>query len=169
MFVSAFERLGLPAQYAVDIELLERLYLEKSRLCHPDHNAQSGPETLAQALSDSAALNEAHSVLADPMRRAEHLLALWGGPDASADKRQPPEFLEKMLDWREEAENPAAREMLLNRLEIERSELLKRIFEQFAHPGEVPSDRVVRMKEIRLLLNQLRSVQGLLRELEDSY
>ena len=103
------------------------------------------------------------------MRRAEHLLALWGGPDASADKSQPFPFLEKLWEWREEAEDPAARPRLLVCLETERTTLLNQIQQQFSLSGEDASARLIRIKEIRLLLNQLRSVQGLLRELEDSY
>lgn len=169
MIVSAFERLGLVPAFPVDVALLEKNYLDQSRRCHPDHNAQAGPESLEKALNESASLNEAYAVLANPLRRAEHLLALWGGPDASADKSQPFPFLEQLLEWREEAEDPAARPRLLVCLETERTTLLNQIQQQFSVSGEDASARLIRIKEIRLLLNQLRSVQGLLRELEDSY
>lgn len=117
----------------------------------------------------SAALNEAYGILSDPIRRAEHLMALWGGPDASMDKRLPPEFLEKMLEWREEAENPSSRQILASQLEKENGDLLKQLSDAFARPDKDATSLAVRMKEIRLLLNQLRSMRGLLREIEDSY
>ncbi len=169
MTVSAFERLGIVPAFHIDDALLLKNYLHQSRLCHPDHNAQSGPEALEKALVESTSLNEAYAVLANPLRRAEHLLALWGGPDASTNKSQPMPFLEQMLEWREEAKDPATHPRLRIGLETERTKLLNHIQQQFSGPEEDALARLIRTKEIRLLLNQLRSVEGLLRELEDSY
>ncbi len=169
MTVSAFGKLGLVPAFPLDLALLEKNYLDQSRLCHPDQHAQSGPEAHEKALRDSASLNEAYAVLTDPLRRAEHLLDLWGGPDATTDKRQPFPFLEQLLEWREEAEDPAARPRLLVCLETERTNLLNQIQQQFSVSEEDASARLIRIKEIRLLLNQLRSAESLLRELEDSY
>lgn len=169
MIDSAFKRLGIAASYLVDAGELERNYLEKSRLSHPDHHDEAGGLSAEQALRESAALNEAYAIVADPVRRGEHLLALAGGPDAAADKRMPPEFLEAMLEWREEAENPARREDLAKVLESEKNKLLERLQHTFVGLNQDASEASIRIKDIRQLLNQLRSLRGLLRELEESY
>ncbi len=169
MIDSAFERLGIGASFTVDTAELERNYLEKSRLFHPDHQDESDGLTVDQALRASAALNEAYAIVADPIQRGEHLLALAGGPDAAADKRMPPEFLEAMLEWREEAEEPSAHEKLSQVLEVEKSRLLERLGEEFVGLNKDASQKSIRIKEVRQTLNQLRSLRGLLRELAESY
>jgi molecular chaperone HscB len=89
-----FERLGLPGRFDVDPVDLERAYLLRSRDVHPDHHLGG--------LDAAAGLNEAYQTLRDPLRRAEYLLVLLGGPSVGA--AQDPAFLMEMMDLRERAE-----------------------------------------------------------------
>jgi len=168
MVPSAFEKLGLPVSFTVDPGELEKRYLELSRHSHPDHYDPESGKTVEESMRESAALNEAHRVLADPIRRAEHLLALWGGPDASTDKSMPAEFLEQMLEWREQAEDMGQAKILIEQLNNRLDDGLKQLGDAFGPVENDAARRVVRMKEIRQRLNQLRSLRGLLREIEES-
>ena len=106
----AFERLGLPRRFSVDLAALEQAYLTQSRAVHPDfHTLGTGGERAASEAA-SAAVNEAYTTLKDPFRRAEHLLALLGGPSAADLKEIPPAFLMEMMDLREEIEGATAAE-----------------------------------------------------------
>src|SRR5215510_860994 len=100
----AFHRLGLPRRFVVDAGALERAYLAHSRAVHPDYHLAGASADLNASTELSAAVNEAYNILRDPFARAEHLLALEGGPSAAEHKQVPPEFLAEMLDLREQLE-----------------------------------------------------------------
>jgi molecular chaperone HscB len=106
----AFERLGLPRRFSVDPAALERAYLDRSRAVHPDFHTQEAGGGLAASEAVAAAVNEAYATLKDPFRRAEHLLALLGGPAAADLKDIPPAFLMEMMDLRERIEHATAAE-----------------------------------------------------------
>jgi molecular chaperone HscB len=150
--VDAFERLGLPRRFSVNPVELERHYLERSRETHPDF--ASGDEDA------SAALNEAYATLRDPFRRAEHLLALLGGPSAKDDKSLPPAFLMEMLELREEIEAAKASPADAARIEadlVNRTEALAGSLEKLFDKSDTAA--------IRKELNCVRYLSGLLRDL----
>ena len=166
-----FERLGLPRRFNLDVAEIERQYLARSREVHPDYFQMGGALEQRASMEASAALNEASAVLRDPFRRAEHLLQLAGGPSPSDMKEMPIEFLEEMLELRMAIEEikaagpdaPAFLEMekdLANR----REKLLNEVGRSFdrATPANDPQRH---LKEIRQLLNAIKYVQGLLRDL----
>jgi molecular chaperone HscB len=99
-----FERLGLPRRFSIDAGELERAYLARSRMVHPDYHVGSSGGDLSASLELSAAINEAYNTLRDPFTRAEYLLRLEGGPSASEQKQVPPAFLAEMLEARERIE-----------------------------------------------------------------
>src|SRR5688572_23515522 len=99
-----FDLLGLPRQYAIDAEAVERNYLARSRELHPDYHQLAAASEQRASLELTAALNEAYATLRDPFKRAEYLLKLEGGPSASEHKQMPAEFLEEQLELRMEIE-----------------------------------------------------------------
>src|SRR5215468_1083718 len=99
-----FHRLGLPRRFVLDAGALERAYLAHSRAVHPDYHLAGPSADLDASLELSAAVNEAYNILRDPFTRAEHLLALSGGPSAGEHRDMPMAFLVEMLDLREQIE-----------------------------------------------------------------
>jgi len=69
-----------------------------SRKLHPDRFARATPQERRFSLEQTTLLNDAYKVLKDPVRRAEHLLALRG---VKGDPKMSPEFLEETLEDRE--------------------------------------------------------------------
>src|SRR5688572_11143294 len=112
-----YDRLGLPRRFVVDAGELERAYLARSRVAHPDYHLAGASADLGASLELSAALNEAYNTLRDPFARAEHLLALAGGPTAAEQRQMPPAFLAEMLDAREEIERARGNSAEAQRLE----------------------------------------------------
>lgn len=164
-----FGLFGLERRFDLDLALLEKSYLELSRLLHPDKQvALKSDEPLARrqarSLALSAAMNQAYGALKDRTKRAEYLLKLQGGKTADQDKRTPQGFLAEILEKREDAESARASdaadrarlERILADLEGRETAAWRRIEELF---------RAGDTSEIRLELNSLKYVTNLAEEL----
>src|ERR671935_1462550 len=77
---------------------LDEAFRTLSRKLHPDRFARAGAQERRYSLEQTTRLNEAYKVVKDPVRRAEHLLALRGIQGAP---KMSPEFLEQTLEDRE--------------------------------------------------------------------
>jgi molecular chaperone HscB len=103
-----FEVFGLPPSYDVNIPVLERQFRDLSLQLHPDRFAQADPRERRLSLEQTTALNEAYRTLKDPNRRALYLLKLHGvdldREDSGAQRDMPTEFLEEVMELREELE-----------------------------------------------------------------
>jgi molecular chaperone HscB len=99
---------SLSPAYDVDIPALEKQFRELSLRLHPDRFAQADARERRLSLEQSTALNEAYKTLKDPSRRAFYLLKLHGvdldREDAGAQRDMPVEFLEEVMELREELE-----------------------------------------------------------------
>ena len=99
----AFEVFGLAPAWEVDRKALRRALLQLQRLTHPDHAGATD-----QAERANAALNHAHEVLSDAFLRADDLIRRLGGPEESAERQMPQEFLMEVLEWNETLDDAAA-------------------------------------------------------------
>ena len=169
----AFPRLGLPRRFVLDAGELERAYLAHSRAVHPDFHLAGSSADLDASLELSAAVNEAYNTLRDPFARAEHLLALSGGPTATEHKQMPPAFLAEMLDAREEIEqgrgNPAETERLGRVFATRFDGLMSEVAVLFENLQALPlgdaAGANLRLR-VRGLLNAAKYVRGLIRDLD---
>jgi len=103
-----FAVLGLQRAYDLDQADLDERFRALSRKLHPDRFARAAPRERRFSLEQTTILNDAYRTLRDPVRRAEHLLALRGVKVAGEERRaagEPPpvpqEFLEQALEDRE--------------------------------------------------------------------
>ncbi|HZU81395.1 MAG TPA: Fe-S protein assembly co-chaperone HscB, partial [Polyangiaceae bacterium] len=103
MGLDFFQILGVPRRYHLALDELERLYHEQSRLHHPDRHAREGGATRVKSALATSQLNQAYRALKDPVKRAEHLLALAGIEisDERSGHKVPPEFLMEIMELRE--------------------------------------------------------------------
>lgn len=162
----------MPRRFALDVGELERAYLAHSRTVHPDYHLAGASADLSASLDLSAAVNEAYNTLHDPFARAEHLMALEGGPTAAEHKQMPPAFLAEMLDLREQLE--AARGTGGGKLDVLATDfdgryavLLKGVGELFGGYERATNDaeRANLLKQVRASLNAAKYVRGLIRDL----
>jgi molecular chaperone HscB len=167
-----FDRLGLPRRFFLDPADLERAYVARSRAVHPDYHLAGSSGDLSASLELSAAVNEAYNVLRDPFSRAEHLLALAGGPSASEQKQMPPAFLAEILDAREEVERARGHTAETARLDAAFSQrfdsLMGEVGGLFQKLDETPpgdASRANLLARVRGLLNAAKYVRGLIRDL----
>ena len=96
-----FALFDMPRRYGVDLEELERRYLARSKVVHPDRFVGRPAGERVAAMSQSMDLNKAYKVLRKPVSRAEHLLELRG---LTIDHNEvlEPAFLMDVLEAREE-------------------------------------------------------------------
>ncbi|MGL4463784.1 MAG: Fe-S protein assembly co-chaperone HscB, partial [Planctomycetia bacterium] len=172
--LSHFDRLGLPVGYPLDRTLLEARFLGWSREFHPDYHQLSSPEDQRLSLQLSAALNDAYATLRDPVKRAEYLLSLHGGPTASQQREMPAAFLEEVLERRMEIEEAkadgatAAVAAIEEGLSADRDRLLADLADLFrtVETGDSAA-KPAALLEIRRRLNACKYIDGLLADLRD--
>ena len=92
-----FAVLGLAPSFEEPAGLDEK-FRTLSRKLHPDRFARAAPVERRHSLEQTTLLNDAYKTIKDPVRRAEHLLALRG---IKGDPKMSPEFLEQTLEDRE--------------------------------------------------------------------
>ena len=169
-----FERLGLPRRFSVDADELERAYLARSRVVHPDYHLAGSGADLGASLELSAAINEAYNTLRDPFTRAEYLLKLEGGPSASEQKQMPPAFLAEMLEARERIEEsragcPDDASVLAAEFDKRYDGILAQVAGLFDRLPELPpgdAARAALLTRIRGELNAAKYVRGPIRDLK---
>jgi molecular chaperone HscB len=100
-----FSVLGFPRSYELDEHAVEEAFRALSRKLHPDRFARATPRERRFSLEQTTLLNDAYRTLRDPVKRAEHLLALRGvkvaGEERGGAAAMPQEFLEQALEDRE--------------------------------------------------------------------
>lgn len=94
-----FATLGMPREFALDSEALERRYRDLQRALHPDRHVNATPAERRVALGKAVEVNEAYRVLRDDVRRAESLLGLLGY--AAKAEIADPELLMEVMELRE--------------------------------------------------------------------
>jgi len=163
-----FYLLGLPRSYAVDEKKLRAAFRSIARSIHPDRFNDATDEIRALATRLSAELNQAFDVLSDPVRRADYLLEIAGGPSAAEMREVPGEFLADIMMLREEIDQAQTAEdddaLLRHRESIaaRRRETLGQIaaLAESAADLDEPSRKVLRQ-----LLNSMKYYDNLLMEL----
>ncbi len=160
-----FKVLGLPWRFDLQESEIEAAFLARLGGVHPDLVGEEGS-------MDAATLTEARSLLADPEARANALLSLLGGPDASEDKGLPDEFLMEIMELRgaieeELAEGERAREKWESFSEERRAEHIARVSDLFRSAGSDPGS--AELHEIRVELNAWRYTERLIEQLDPGY
>lgn len=163
-----FETLGLSPRFDLTADEVERAYLARAALCHPDL-VSGNAEQAADAARLSSGLNGARAALADPESRANALLARLGGA-AQGSKDLPDGFLMEIMETRMEVESAAesgdAAELARWRAWAaeERRGYIERLGVMFAALGA--SGDAGALRAIREQLNAWRYIERMLEQIE---
>jgi molecular chaperone HscB len=108
-----FELFGLTPAYALDLEHLDRAYLDIQSQIHPDRFAHAGDAERRASMEMTLRVNEAHRTLKSPVQRAKYLLEL-NGVDVGFETNtaMPREFLTGQMEMREALEEARDAEAL---------------------------------------------------------
>jgi molecular chaperone HscB len=97
-----FALFGLPRKLWIEMDGLERKFLQLSWKLHPDNFVNASETERELSLKRSSELNDAYRVLRDPVARVEYLLALESARKEGEHKQQaPPELLEEVFELNE--------------------------------------------------------------------
>ncbi len=99
--MNAFERFGMTPALDIDEALLAERFARLRSEFHPDRYSQASALERRLAMQRAAEINDAHAILADPLRRARHLLELLGAAQDEAQSLQDPVFLMQQMELRE--------------------------------------------------------------------
>lgn len=148
-----FEVLGLKKEYSLDLKTLEQHYFKGQRNTHPDRliHAQEGEK--AEALKQSAMLNQAYLLLKNPIERAEFILKAAGLDLLNPDT----EILLQVMNWNERFESGENVKPELRQEEEKLIKDLERAFEVKAY------------RKARFILCRLIYVQKILKDIELSH
>src|SRR5260370_13150817 len=108
--VDYFAIFGLPRKLWIEMDGLEKKFLQLSWKLHPDNFVNATERERELSLEKSSQLNDAYRVLRDPVARVEYLLGIEGTRKEGKHKQQqPPELLQEAFDLIESlAELPTA-------------------------------------------------------------
>lgn len=165
-----FALLGTPRTYAIDEKKLHSSYRTIARGIHPDRFAGASEEDRSLATRLSAELNQAFDVLSDPVRRADYVLEIAGGPSAAEVRDVPGDFLADVMMLREEIEQAktAGDDDALRRHRESVSARRQETLRQIAVLAESAADLdEPRRRSLRQLLNSMKYYDNLLLEVAE--
>jgi molecular chaperone HscB len=100
--VDYFAIFGLPRKLWIEMDGLEKKFLQLSWKLHPDNFVNATERERELSLEKSSQLNDAYRVLRDPVGRVEYLLGIEGTRKEGEQKQQaPPELLEEVFELNE--------------------------------------------------------------------
>ena len=147
-----FELFGLEPAYALDLEHLDRAYLDIQSQVHPDRHAQAGDAERRASMQMTTRVNEAHRTLKNPVQRAKYLLEI-NGVDVGfeTDTAMPAEFLMEQIELREalEGARDAAALGVLEKIIFEKKRVLEA---QIAHCTDVLKEYAAAAGPVRKLM-----------------
>lgn len=98
-----FKILQLDTKLDIDLQILEKKYLELQLKYHPDLLINQSQNTQLEAQITTSNINNAYETLKDPLKRAIHLLEI---NNIFIDNTHPdPEILMEIMEIKEELEN----------------------------------------------------------------
>lgn len=105
-----FSLLGLDEKFDIDVAQVEDAYKNAQMRLHPDRFPFATPDTMTNAASHSARLNEAATVLRRPLLRARYWMELKGFAVLQEDQRiQDMEMMAEIMDVSEELDDASSR------------------------------------------------------------
>jgi molecular chaperone HscB len=150
----AFGLLGLPAQFDLDPQVIERAFFDRTKELHPDRFANAPANERVAALSRSRALNDAYQLLKKPVSRAEYLLAR-AGVTIGDNERLDPAFLMEILELREELAEARAAGELARVDQLQRAMQARRAEALAALPGLFAAGDLVTIKQRLIVLRYI--------------
>ncbi|WP_153109421.1 Fe-S protein assembly co-chaperone HscB [Propionivibrio limicola] len=100
-----FKLFGLPENFRLDADTLDKRFREIQAQVHPDKFAHAGDAERRLSLQWATHVNEAYQTLRTPLPRAQYLLHLSGSDtELHSNTSMAPEFLMEQMEWREAVE-----------------------------------------------------------------
>ncbi|MBI5659226.1 MAG: Fe-S protein assembly co-chaperone HscB [Nitrosomonadales bacterium] len=161
-----FQLFGLPENYRLDSELLDRRYHALQAQVHPDKFSHLSEAERRVSMQWATRVNEAYQTLNEPARRARYLLSLHGADiREESNTAMPADFLVAQMEWREaiqeagEARDPGELDKLELRLQHDMHDLLEQLAAKIdtEHDYEAAAGIVRKLKFLEKLAEEIAS------------
>jgi molecular chaperone HscB len=147
-----FQLLGLPEQFRLDAERLNRQFLALQTQVHPDKFAHLPEAERRLSAQWSTRVNEACDVLRNPVARARYLLALRGvDTQEETNTAMPMDFLMRQMEWREAIAEARGDVERLEKIESRLREEKRALQEQLAVALDDQRDDALAAESVRKL------------------
>lgn len=101
-----FELFGLAPRFSIDLNSLERAFLQLQSEAHPDKHTSNTQSEQRIALQQSTLINDGYQTLRNPTSRAQFLINLSGKTETA--QALSTSFLMAQMEWREAIEEATA-------------------------------------------------------------
>ncbi|MEO0513197.1 MAG: iron-sulfur cluster co-chaperone HscB C-terminal domain-containing protein [Planctomycetota bacterium] len=159
--INAFGVLGIPPSFEIEPARVEAAYLRRVAATHPDAMGAAALHSAPDADAETAALNDARTLLLDDERRANLVHDLLGGPSAESDRSLPDGFLVEVMEVRERAEDSAEVAAVREWARSRRSRHIDRVTALLRDPT------AENLSDARTELNAWRYIERLLAQTDD--
>jgi len=173
-----YEFFGFERKLDLDESTLQKRFYELSREWHPDRFSRKSADESAQAVENTAIINDGYRTLRDPVKRAEYLLTEEGFPiGEQRSKDVPPELLEEVFELNmaleemrggDESARPQLEEakakFAATRAEIDGQ--LKSLFAKYDAAESESETAKQALHEVRGALNKRRYIENLIRDVD---
>jgi molecular chaperone HscB len=156
--LTAFELLGFPPRYALDLGELENHYRRVQSSVHPDRFVGKSTQDQIIAAGYAVKLSEAYQTLKDPVKRAAELLKAKGTPVPGDNGQtvQHPTLLMDMIQGREDLEACETEKELMI-FEKKLSERLDAVKTAFDSSPDALSSLYLEFVYLRKILEEINS------------
>ncbi len=162
---NAFQIFNMPVSFKIDEAELGQKYFQIQKMVHPDRFASASEAEKRNAQQWSTRLNDAYSILKDPVQRAKLVCALLGAPvDEESSGSIDEEFLMDQLIRREaislakEANDEFQLAKLKEEISTEKDGLLQKV-EHSLDVDKDPKSAGDNIKKIMFLSRQLEDLK----------
>lgn len=164
-----FQLFGLPAQFAIDSEVLDATWRRLAAQVHPDRFATAGAAERRVAMQWASTINDAYRILKSPIDRARYLCEQ-AGCDLQTERNTSmnPGFLMRQMEWRElldevrESGNAATADQLSSDIQAHRlqtQQLVAGLIDE-QHNFDAASGKVREWMFIEKLLAEAQSLRN---------
>ncbi|XGA09052.1 MAG: Fe-S protein assembly co-chaperone HscB [Wolbachia endosymbiont of Xenopsylla cheopis] len=123
-----FTLFNIQPKFDIDLDLLEKKYIELNKTFHPDNCTLDHEKSIA--VKDTININKAYQILKSPLKRAEYLLSLL---NAAKNCKVDPEILEESMQIRESIFIGDDKQVLTKTIEDKMKECIRNLKNSFAN------------------------------------
>lgn len=168
-----FELFELPVSYEVDLNQVQKKYMDLQKLVHPDNFANASDAEKRLSMQQTSWINEAQTTLKDPVLRASYLLKL-KGTDINLENETTMDaaFLMQQLEMRErlehikKEEDPlAALDTMAKKLKVATQDMMAAFSE--AYEAERIDDAREWIRKLQFMQKAKKEIDSMSAEIED--
>ncbi len=157
----------MPVSLVIDVNLLKKAYLNKSRILHPDFHMDKSEQEQEEVLKQASFNNKAYKTLKSDEARLKYILELHDALGAEGTHALPQAFLMEMMDINERimdmqmSDNQEEESVIIEEVESFSESLykdVKNIYDGYSYE-QVKEEELIILKEFYFKRKYLRRIR----------